>query len=182
MPRLLLSCAVAGALLFAPAAWARDPSPEERADLEAALEVFYTALAEADAATVVGVIPPRLLQRLADLYETPLPEVLSAMTEQTRHALQTVELSSFESDLDTLDLAEDSLEDGTEVLWGFVPYVATGTLDGVEQDFEQPMLVLREDGTWYFVRVESPAALSFIAAGYPFLEGADVPYPDAVQQ
>ena len=170
-----LAAALAAGTTLAGAAAAEPLTEAQRVALDERISTFQTALVGEDYRGVVSIVPPRLQRALAAQSGLSIEELRTALGRQMTSAMLGVIVSDFEDDLDAVEVQSETLEDGTEVLWGIVPYGVTLDTGGEVLRARQQMLAVREDGTWYLVRVADSAALARLASFYPFVAGVEIP-------
>lgn len=156
---------------------ARPLTDVEGRRLDRALSTYFGAWERGDAAKIVAKMPPRLLGVFAGATGVEARNLNAMLVEQVRGRLKAVRASDPEADRDGLMVEEATLADGATVLWGLLP-VRFVSRSGTEAQLnEQPLLVIREGGTWYFLRIDGPEWRGLAAIAYPFLAGVAMPEP-----
>ena len=163
MIRILSAFLTVLLLTLAPAV-AREFTDDEKADLAVAVADFNTAMTDQDWATVMAIVPPKVLEKFAadaGITKEQLLEQMSALMEQS---LEQVTIDSFGMDLEQATYAETG--DGT-------PYALIPTetvVDLGEQGkirASSQTLGMYDEGEWYLVRTEDAATLAALKAIYP---------------
>ena len=150
-------------LTLAPAV-AREFTDDEKADLAVAVADFNTAMTDQDWATVMAIVPPKVLDKFAadaGITKEQLLEQMSALMEQS---LATVTIDSFGMDLDAATYSETA--DGTP--YALIPTETVITMgeQGTVRATSQT-LGMYDDGEWYLVRTEDAATVAALKAIYP---------------
>lgn len=172
-----LNRAVAALALFAALAvpaFAEELTPEQEQALTERVESFDAAMRENDMQTVMGVVPPKVLDKIAEQSGVSVDQLLAAMQDQMDEIMGRVEIVSFGMTLD--DVEYTTLESG--IVYGMIPtetVLDLGSDAGGKMRATSETLGLLDDGTWYLVRVDDPAQVAIIKEIYP--EFADVEFP-----
>ncbi len=156
--------------LTATFAMAADYTTAEKQALKDRVLSFEQAFATDDFATVVDVIPPKMLQFMAagaNLDAVKLREELIKLTEKS---MQDVTVDHIKMDLEQIRYETTS----SDAPYAMVPTDFTFTLaDGTTLRSETSTLALRDAGTWYLVRVQEAAQLVVLTEVYPEFKGVD---------
>jgi hypothetical protein len=150
-------------LALAPAA-AREFTDAEKADLATAVVDFNTAMTNQDWATVMGIVPPKILEKFATEAGITQEQLLEQMAALMEQSLATVTIDSFGMDLENVTYGETG--DGT-------PYalIPTETVIGLGEQGKvkasSQTLGMFEEGEWYLVRTEDAATLAALKEIYP---------------
>ena len=170
--RLIARLAAAFALLAALAVPAFAQSDEQRAALAARIDSFDAAMKASDMAEIMGVVPPRIIDKLAATYNVSKDKLIEGMQQQIDEAMANITLVSFGMDLDKAEFV--TLADGT--LYGLVPTETVMDL-GEQGKFKSnsSTLALLDGDTWYLIRAEDPQQQALLKEIYPAF--ADVTFP-----
>jgi len=170
--RLIARLAAAAAVLVALAAPAFAQTDEQRAALAARIESFDAAMKASNMAEVMGVVPPKIIEKLAATYNISKEKLIEGMQQQIDAAMANIKLVSFGMDLDKAEFA--TLPDGT--LYGLVPTETLMDL-GEQGKFKasSSTLALLDGDTWYLIRAEDPQQQALLKETYPAF--ADVTFP-----
>jgi hypothetical protein len=146
---------------------------EQQAGLEARIATFDAAMRANDMATIMGVIPPAMLEKIATQYGLTTEQAIQATQQAMDEALKTVTFVSFSMDVDNATVAAQA--DGSPYL--LIPtetVMDLGEAGGKIRATSQTLGLL--DGeTWYLIRVDDPAQVAIVKDLYPGL--ADVEFP-----
>lgn len=161
------------ALALALPALAQGISSAQHEALVARVESFDAAMKANDMAAVMGVVPPRLLEKIAGIVGATTDQLLASMQEQMDEMLKTVKIESFGMDVETAEFV--TLADGT--VYAMIPtetVLDMGEAGGKIRATSQTLGLL--DGeTWYLIRVDDPQQAGLVKELYPAL--ADVEFP-----
>lgn len=155
-------------------AFAQGVSSAQQDALAERVESFDVAMRENDMQTVMGMIPPKVLEKIAAASGMSVDILLAAMQEQIDQIMGTVEIVSFGMDLDEAEFV--TLESG--LIYALIPtetVIDLGADGGGKMRATSQTLGLLDDDTWYLVRTDDPAQVAIIKEVYP--EFADVEFP-----
>jgi len=170
---LLLVAALGGGAL------AQSISPPNGVDagqyfaLVARVDSFDAAMKASDMATVMSVIPPKVLDQIAAQYNVTTEQLVEAAQQQIDAAMADIKLVSFGMDLENSDFF--TLPDGTH--YALIPtetVMDLGEAAGKMRAKSTTLGVLDGD-KWYLVRVEDPQQVAIFKQVYPAF--ADVTFP-----
>ena len=171
---------VALALILAVAvpAAAQDISPEQHQALADRIASFDTAMKESDMQTVMGVVPPRVLEKIAGNSGLSVADLLAAMQGEMDKIMGTVEIVSFGMELEAATFV--TLPSG--LVYAMIPTETVIDLgaNGGKMKATSKTLGLLDGETWYLVRVDDPAQATMLKEIYPAF--ADVEFPPAVTE
>lgn len=171
MRRLLAFLALVVALGVAPAL-ARPVTDEEAAALAAKIAAFDAAMRTNDYGAIITVIPPPVLQHIADEAKVPLDQLEAALAQQMEQVLASVTLVSFGMDLDAAEHHE--LSDGTPYL--FIPTETVMEAEGMgRMKVSSFTLGMLDQGVWYLVRTGDVAMVDILRQVYPQFVGVEFP-------
>lgn len=148
-------------------------SDEQMAALEERVATFDAAIRANDMATVMGVIPPKMLSAMATQFGATEEQIITSIQQAMDEALKTVTFVSFKMDLDTATIAAQS--DGTPYLLIPTETVMDLGAAGGKIRATSSTLGLLDGDTWYLIRVEDPSQVALLKQIYPGL--ADVEFP-----
>ena len=158
---LLTLAAVAGPAV------ARDVTAEEREALATTVARFDEATKAMDMTTIIGLLPPTMLNTMATEFGLEVDALSAAMVEQSAAAMEAVTLVSF-----GMDVAGASFEEAPDGMpYVLIPTETVMELGETRIRATSDTLALLEDGAWYLLRVD-PAQLELLKKAYPNL--ADV--------
>lgn len=151
-------------------------STQERASLTAAVAKFRQATLQSDFATVVSLMPPRILAKLAETAQISVEAVKAAVVKQIEESQKVVTINHF-------TMADDkatfhALPDGS--FYALVPtvtHVGFKVREGGLQQVSQTV-ALKEKGKWYFVRVGNGSQASALRQAYPQFKSVTFPKED----
>ncbi len=166
--------ALALILALAVPASAQDITAEQQQALDERVQSFDTAMRENDMQEVMGVVPPKVLERIAAQSGLSVDDLLAAMQAQMDEIMGTVEIVSFGMDLEGVEFT--TFESG--IVYGMIPtetVIDLGKDAGGKMRAKSDTLGLLDGDTWYLVRIDDPAQVAIIKEVYP--EFADVEFP-----
>jgi ABC-type Fe3+-hydroxamate transport system substrate-binding protein len=158
--------------LLAPAA-AQGLTDSQQQALVDRVESFNAAMKANDMKTVMGVLPPRMLERIASSAGVTTELLLDAMQEQMDEVMQSVTIVSFGMDVAAAEVV--TLEDG--FVYAMIPtetVVDLGT-EGGKMRANSRTLGLLEDEVWYLVRVDDAQQVAIVREVYPPLVNVEFP-------
>jgi hypothetical protein len=141
--------------------------------LEARVMSFDAAMRANDMATIMGVVPPRLLDAMAAQFGIATSELIDAAQAQIDEAMKSVRLVSFGMDIEAAEYFR--LADGT--LFAYLPtetVMDLGEAGGMIRA-TSTTLGLLDGGTWYLVRVEDQQQVALLKQIYPAFAGVTFP-------
>lgn len=141
--------------------------------LVARIDSFNAAMKTNDMATIMGVIPPKVLDAISAQYGVTNEQLIEAGQQQLNAAMETVKLESFGMDVENGEfyrLADDTL-------YGLLPTETVMDLGeaGGKIRAKASTLALLDGGTWYLVRVEDAQQVGILKTVYP--QFVDVTFP-----
>jgi hypothetical protein len=163
-------------LTLAPAV-AREFTDAEKAELAVAVDDFNTAMSEQDWASVMAIVPPKVLEKFATDAGVTTDQLLEQMSALMEQSLATVTIESFGMDLESATYAETA--DGT-------PYalIPTETVIGMGEQGKvratSQTLGMLDEGAWYLVRTEDAVTVTTLKAIYPSFAAVEFP-PGAME-
>lgn len=166
--------ALALLLAFAVPAFAEALTAEQEAALTERVESFDTAMRENDMQEVMGVVPPKVLEKIAAQSGVSVDVLLAAMQEQMDEIMGNVEIVSFGMNLEGVEYT--TFESG--IVYGMIPtetVIDLGPDAGGKMRAKSQTLGLLDGDTWYLVRIDDPGQVAIIKEIYP--EFADVEFP-----
>jgi hypothetical protein len=166
-------------LAFAVPAAAQTFSPRDAVDssdyfaLVARVDSFKAAMDAKDMGTIMGVVPPLMLEAIAGQYGVTTEQLVAATQEQFDAAMQSVKLVSFGMDLETSEMYR--LADDT--LYAMIPTETVMDLGdaGGKVRVTSSTLGLLDGDIWYLIRVEDAQQVAILKQVYPAF--ADVTFP-----
>jgi hypothetical protein len=158
-------------LCFWQGAVAREFTPEEKADLQAQIMRFETALKQGDFAVVAESVPPKVLQHIASKAGVDMATLRSAMQVQMQIALASVKFLDFEMDVDKA--AYKQAPDGTPYV--LVPSRSLMETKGQKIEAKTATLALIDGGKWYLVRIDDAQQINIVREVYPSLATVEFP-------
>lgn len=146
---------------------------EQRDALAARIESFDAAMKASDMAEVMGVVPPKVLDKIAANFNITTEQLISAAQQQMDELMKGVTIVSFGMDLDTAEFIETA--DGTP--YALIPTETVMDLGeaGGKVKASSSTLGLLDGETWYLVRVEDAQQVAILKEIYPAF--ADVEFP-----
>ena len=175
--QLVKRLAAAAALVLALAVPAIAQTAEQRDALAARIAGFDAAMRTNDMSVIMGVVPPKVLEKLAAQFGVTTEQAIESAQQQLDQAMQTVKLVSFGMDLAATEFL--TLSDGT--LYALIPtetVMQLGETDKIRAT--STTLGLLDEGTWYLVRVEDPQQVALVKEIYPAF--ADVTFPTGAME
>lgn len=173
--RLTRLAATLAAVIAALPAIARPLDKAEARALDKALSAYLDAIGAGDAETIVSALPPRVVSVFAAATGLEEKALRSTLAEQTLALMQGTRVRDLSADRSALDAGDETLGDGTRVVWVIVPTAFVSEAGGKATRNEQPVLALREGKTWYFLRIDGPERRQVASLAYPFLAGQEFP-------
>ena len=163
-------------LLVAAAIWAvpvgaREVTAEDREAVASLIERVDAATEAGDMLAALDVVPPALLDALAEASGLSREEIREAMEAALAEVMVEVEIVSFEIHLDRAGEAETSAGR---------PYLLAPTESVMrvgDQTFrsESATLALEDGGEWYLVRAEDVTQIAMLQEVYPDFAGIEFP-------
>ncbi len=169
--------AIALMLCAALPAVARPLSEDETKALTRSMDSYLRAIGSGDATRIVEGIPPRIVNIFAGTSGVEAHSLKKTLVDQTAAMLKGAKFSDVGADATAINAQDAAMADGTTVTWAVVPTSFTATTKTAKTRNEQPMLAIREDKTWYFVRIDGEQQKQMVSIAYPFL--ASVQFPEA---
>ena len=141
--------------------------------LQARIMSFDAAMRANDMSTIMGVVPPKVLDAISAQYGVAPADLIAAMQVQLDEAMKSVKLVSFGMDIQKVEYYR--LPDDT--LFAYLPTETVMDLGeaGGKIRAKSTTLGLLEGETWYLVRVEDPQQVALLKQVYPAF--ADVTFP-----
>lgn len=141
--------------------------------LVARVDSFDAAMRSSDMATVMSVIPPKVLNQIAMKYSVTPEQLVEAAQQQIDAAMADIKLVSFGMDLENSDFY--TLPDGTH--YALIPTETVMDLGGNvgKMRASSTTLGVLDGAVWYLVRVEDPEQVAIFKEVYPAF--ADVTFP-----
>lgn len=146
---------------------------EQAAALQDRIASFDTAMQANDMATIMTIIPPAMLERIAAQYGVTTQEAIQATQQAMDEAFKTVTLISFSMDLENAVVAAQT--DGAPYL--LIPtetVMDLGETVGKVRAVSQTLGLL-DGGTWYLIRVDDPSQVAIVKELYPGLANVEFP-------
>jgi hypothetical protein len=153
---------------------AQDLTEAQQTALTERVESFDTAMRENDMQTVMGVVPPKVLEKIAAQSNLSVDDLLAAMQAQMDEIMGKVEIVSFGMELDGVEYT--TFDSG--IVYGMIPtetVIDLGADAGGKMKATSQTLGLLDGDTWYLVRIDDPAQVAIIKEIYP--DFADVEFP-----
>jgi hypothetical protein len=141
--------------------------------LQTRIMSFDAAMRANDMATIMGVVPPKILDAISAQYGVPTTDLIAAMQTQMDEAMKSVKLVSFGMDIEKVEYYR--LPDDT--LFAYLPTETVMDLGdaGGKIRAKSTTLGLLDGETWYLIRVEDPQQVALLKQTYPAF--ADVTFP-----
>lgn len=141
--------------------------------LVARIDSFDAAMKASDMATIMSVIPPKVLTQIATKYKVTNEQLVEAAQQQIDAAMADIELVSFGMELDNSGF--HILPDGTH--YALIPTETVMDLGGGvgKMRAKSTTLGVLDGETWYLVRVEDPEQVAIFKQVYPAF--AEVTFP-----
>ena len=141
--------------------------------LVARIDSFNAAMKTNDMATIISVMPPKVMDQIAAQFGVTNEELIAAGQQQLDAAMSTVKLVSFSMDVangEFYRLADDTL-------YGLLPTETVMDLGeaGGKIRAKASTLALLDGETWYLVRIEDAQQVAIFKTVYPAF--ADVTFP-----
>jgi hypothetical protein len=177
--RPLLRLAAAVTLTFGLAVPAFAQTPEQHDALAGRIESFDAAMKANDMATIMGVVPPKVLDKIAEQFNVTTEQLVEAAQQQIDEAMKNVTLVSFGMDLEGAQFT--TLDGG--MLYALIPtetVMDLGEAAGGKVRATSTTLGLLDGETWYLVRVEDPQQVAILKQVYPAF--ADVEFPTGTME
>lgn len=153
--------------------FAQELDDAQRAALVARIESFDAAMKASDMSGVLGVVPPKMLEKIAAANSVTVEQLIAATQDQINEALKSMTIVSFGMDLEAAQFV--ALADGTP--YALIPTETLMDLGeaGGKYRAKSSTLGLLDGETWYLVRVEDPQQVALLKEVYPGF--ADVVFP-----
>jgi len=156
-------------LCFWQGAAAREFTSEEKADLQAQIVRFETALKQGDFSVITDSVPPKVLQHIATTAGITLEQLRSAMQKQI--ALTSVKFLDAKLDVDNATYNE--APDGTSYV--LVPSRSLIESQGQKIEVKSTVLALMDEGKWYLPRIDDARQINLLREVYPFVTTIEFP-------
>lgn len=173
--RTIWFAALISASLFALPAVARPLGKAEAQKLDRAMRAYLRAIETGDAQGVIAAMPPRVVSIFAAATGLEEKALRTTLVAQTDALMRTTTVRDLAADQSALDAVDETLADGTTVVWVIVPTVFVSEAGGKIARNEQPLLALREGKAWHFLRIDGRERREVAALAYPFLAGQTFP-------
>ncbi len=159
-------------------AFAAELTDAQNAALQARIDGFDAAMAASDMAEIMGVVPPKVLEKIATTYGVTTEQLVAATQEQFTEVMKTVTFVSFDMDLEGATIA--TLPSGTP--YALIPTETVMDLgaNGGKMRSTASTLGLLDGDTWYLVRTEDGQQVQMLKEIYP--EFADVEFPKGAME
>lgn len=140
--------------------------------IDTAVDDFNTAFTDSDFSKTTTYIPPNVMSHIAQNGNISVEQLKVMMVELTQEALATVTLKSFVMETSaatygTTDADRPYALIPTRTLMA-VPNV--GDVEGISTT-----LALKDDGTWYLMRIEQEQQIDILRTVYPDFNSIDFP-------
>lgn len=146
---------------------------EQQAALEARIASFDAAMKANDMATVMGAIPPQMIEVMATQFGVAPADVVASVQQAMDEALKTVTFLSFSMDLSASTVSAQT--DGTPyVMIPTETVMDLGDKGGKIRALSQTLGLLDGD-TWYLIRVDDPGQVAIVKQIYPGLANVEFP-------
>jgi hypothetical protein len=158
-------------------ALAQELTDAQRQSLADRIASFDAAMLANDMTTVMGVIPPKVLEKIASTYGVTAQQLIASAQEQIDIAMAEIKIESFSMDLDAGEVAQ--LGDGTTyILIPTVTVIDTGA--GGTFRSTTKTLGLPEGDVWYLVRIDDAEQVAIFKGVYPAF--ADIEFPTGTME
>lgn len=156
------------------AAHARDVQPNEMAALETRIADFENAIRANDFEGTIAVVPPPMLEAIAQTANVSVDQLKAAIAEQMASMQGSIEFESFGMALD--EATEAELPDGNPYL--LIPTQSVINIPDVgTMTSDTHTLAFQDAGEWYLVRIEDQNQIDILRQVYPGF--ADVEFPES---
>ncbi|WP_421726346.1 hypothetical protein [Bauldia sp.] len=167
--RLAILLLVGFALCCATSVAARDLTEANKDALRSKVEGFVAASEAGDWATVIDVIPPKVLGSLAESVGAPVEAIQRVMLDQIAEAMAVAVFEEVAMDLDNNEYGE--LADGTS--YALVPTVTIMAVEGDRFRTSSKTLAIFEGGVWHLMRIGNVQHISMLKQAYPSFVGVE---------
>lgn len=168
--RIIASLALCLALL-APVA-AQDLTGAQQQGLNDRVASFDAAMKASDMTGVMGVIPPKVLDKIASNYSISTADLIAASQQQIDEALKSIKLELFSMDLAAAE--SFTLSDG--MIYVMIPTQTVMDLGaGGRHRSSTSTMALLDEGNWYLMAVDDAEQIAILKSVYPAM--ADVAFP-----
>ena len=176
MKPILTSFALA--LALAGPVQAQGLAPTDLEAVELLRDEFNTAFTNNDIDAVVGAVPPKVIQFIAETNGIDPDQFRTMMVQQTEAMMGSVEVLGFS--MDTGNMITGETPAGRT--YALVPTVTEMDVDGAGKiRSTSDTVFLQDEGEWYMVRVDNAQQEQILKAVYP--DFADVEFtPGTVEQ
>jgi len=146
------------------------PAAQQQA-LTERIDSFDTAVRANDIDGIMGVVPPKVLDRLASQFGLSVDQLIGEMQKQINEVMTDVKIESFGMDAKKVDFVTES-----GLTYGLIPTESVIDLGPAGKLRSTTTTVaLLEDDNWYLVRIDNSEQIDVIKQVYPML--ADVQFP-----
>ncbi len=173
--RLSRLAALGVALALALPAAARPLKQAEAKALDKAVTAYLAAIGAGNAEGIVAAMPPRVVSVFAAATGMDEAKLKSTLVRQTGEVMKGTKVRDLSADQSALDAGEETLADGTRVIWVLVPTAFVSETGGKAMRNQQPLLAVREGRAWSFLRIDGKDRQDLAALAYPFLAGESFP-------
>ena len=153
----------------------RPLTADEQHNLESALTSFTQAIQRKRMRQVIAVVPPKVLATIAKSVRTTPQKMRREMVRELQTGMKDVRFTDMEVITGNLDARDANAPDGGAIIYAFVPMNFKMHIKLHDFAVTSSILALREDGQWYFMRVEDEGQKTILADVYPFLKNARYP-------
>lgn len=151
---------------------AREPTQQETAALAARVDAFEAAIGARDYVSVIGFMPPKMLELVARNANVSVEEARSAFASAAAEVMSKVTFEFYDMDVElaTMGAATDG------ALYALIPTINVGVV-AEQGKFEarNNTLGILTEGSWYLVRLQEPAQLALFRQAYPNFAQVEIP-------
>ena len=159
------------ASIWAAPALAREVTEEDRGAVEVLIAQVDAAMEDGDMMAAMDVVPPALLDAMAEATGLSTEAMREAMEAALEQAMAEVEIVSSEMRLADAEEAETS--EGRPYL--LVPTETVMKVADQTLRNESDTLALEDGGAWYLVRIDDVSQIAMVQQVYPDFAGVEFP-------
>ncbi len=159
-------------LAFAGPTVAAELTAEQNAAIAAKIEILDTGMRTSDMSQVMGLIPPKVLEKIASTNGITAEQLIAASQEQIAEALKTIKIESHGMDMAAAEAT--TLPDGTIYVLIPTETVIDMGANGKVRSKTTTVGLLDAD-TWYLMAIDIGPQVAILKEVYPALAGVEFP-------
>jgi hypothetical protein len=147
---------------------ARALTPPEQASLDLRRDQFLSNVQDGNFGNLLRIIPPSVLAALAQQSRVSEAALVAEVNREANTSLAGIEFTDARIPTNRTDFRDTRLSNGKIITWAYTYSTVVMRFEGTSQTSTTPVLLLREAGVWYMMRV-SANQVSLVRSIYPFV-------------